>query len=364
MNVTDLRSALREQADLVIDHDAAQRVTLVHGRVRVVRRRRVAGVAALTVAVLAMVGAVSILPSRGAGPDDTGSDTGPVATSDPAPLPTIQHENFVAHSGEYDLVAATLGDPGQNTLELTVPAHREELFVSMACYGASGASEGYWVSGYAGDTRPDRPQSEWCGGDPLTPAVPGVSGQRPGPWYYPDGLTLKPENTPVTVNLELTKEVDENGAPLDNPDEIGTYVPVSNPDVVLGVAVYAVAEPVATVAGTEIRPLVGLDGQDYAYVEHHLSKPGERVLTWRLAPSTEERYYDVVFSDAMYPGEQGQGVEVSLDNGSCQSGFGFAHYRAGGCLLTPGEPHTITATIAGNPPKTALLGIILYRQAG
>ncbi|HEY0452740.1 hypothetical protein [Actinophytocola sp.] len=360
MNVTDLRSALHEQADTVTDHNAALRLVQVHARVRVARRRRIAGVAALTVGALALVSAVAVLPNRAAEPDNTG----PADPSDPAPVPTIQHENFVSHSGEFDLIAAKVGEPGQNTLDLTIPAHRGEVHVSMVCYGANGRRDGYWVSGYAGDSRPARPHSDWCGDDPNTPAVPAVTGSAPGPWNYGEGLTLQPADGQVTFHLELTREVDENGVPLDHPDSIGDYVPVSHPDVVLGAAVYTVADPVTTVAGTEIRPLVGVDGQDYAYEEHRLSEPGKRELTWRLEPSAEVRYYDVVASDAKDPDKPGPGVAVSLDGGSCRSGYAFAQFRAGGCLLSPGEPHTITVTIEGEPPKNALLGVVLYGQTG
>lgn len=358
MNVADLRAALHEQADTVDEHDTGRRVAQVHARVRVARRRRAAGAAALTVAVLALVSVVATLPEREAGPADPGP------TSEPAPLPTIEHENFLSHSGEFDLVAAEIGGRGQNTLDLTIPAHREELHVTMVCYGPSGPANGYWVSGYGGDRRPERPHSYWCGDDPSVPAVPGVFGEAPGPWHYDEGFTLQPANDPRTIHVELTQEVDEHGIPLDRADAIGDYVVVGHPDVVLGIAVYTVADPVATVAGTEIRPLVGLAGQDYAYADHRESGRGERQLTWHLPPSTAVRYYDVVADDAIDPDKPGPGVLATLDGTSCQSGYGFARFRAGGCLLTPGVPHTITVTTEGDPLKDTVLGIVLYEQTG
>jgi hypothetical protein len=52
---------------------------------------------------------------------------------------------------------------------------------------------------------------------------------------------------------------------------------------------------------------------------------------------------------------------MSLDGSSCQSNVGIVRFRAGGCLLSPGVPHTITVVIEGDPPKTsAVLGIVLY----
>ena len=357
MNVDELRTALRERADTVTDHDAVQRVVQVRARVRVARRRRVAGAAALTVAVLAAVGAISVLPNREA----------PPASPLPSPLPSapvIEHENFLSHSGEFDLIAAVVGEPGQNTVDLTVPAHDGPVQISMVCYGASGPAEGYWVSAHVGDDRPDRPDSAWCGDDPNTPSVPGAFGERPGPWNYPESLTLQPEDEQRTVHVELTQEVDENGEQLERADDIGNYVRVSNPAATIGVAAYSVADPVATVAGTEIRPLVGLAGQDYAYTDHRVSRPGERKLTWTLEPSTKERYYDVVGADVMPPDTHGPGFAASLDGTSCQSSFGFANYRAGGCLLSPGEPHTIEVTIEGDPPANALLGIVVYERTG
>jgi len=368
MNVTDLRAALRERADTVIDHDAAQRIVQVRARVRVARRRRIAGVAALTVCALAVVSAVAAFPDPVAGPDRPAEpDRTPTAEpSDLAPLPTIQHEGFLSHSGEFDLVAAKMGAPGQNTLDLTIPAHSGEVHVAMVCSGVSGPSGVYWVSGYAGDSRPDRPNSYWCGRDLDGPVVPGVSGSPPGPWSYDDaGLTFGPSSEPLTVHLELTQEVDKDGVPLDRPDAIGDYVPVSHPDAVLGVGVYAVADPITTVAGTDIRPRVGLAGQDYLYQDNRTSKPGERSLTWTLRPSDEERFYDFVATDAVDPDKPQHGVEAVLDGSSCIYNVGgYRSFRAGGCLLSPGVPHTITLTIQGDPLANAELGIVLYARGG
>jgi len=343
MDVNDLRAMLRDRADTVADdNDATERVAGVHARVLVARRKRVAGVAALTVGVLALVGTVSLLPDRAA-PDRMG----PADTA-----PTVQHENFVSHSGEYDLIAATVGEPGQNTLGLTVPAHRGRVFVKTVCYDVDGFPDGYWVSGYVGDTRPERPDSYWCGDDPDVPAVPGVFGTAPGPFAYPEGLAFETNGDRPVVRVELTRE--QNGA----------FVPVSNPDAVLGVAVYKVADPVATVAGMAIPPLVGLDGRDYSYVDHRQSQPGDRTLTWTLPPTPDVRYYDVVATDAMAPGTTGVGVISGLDGPTCQASHAAPRFRAGGCLLSPGEPHTITVTIQVDPPANAVLGIMLYRDPG
>lgn len=359
MNVDDLRSALIERAGTVSDNDASGRIAQVHARVRVARRRRVAGVATLTAGVLALVGAVSVLPDRGTEPDDTA----PAATPDPGPAPTIEHENFVSHSGAFNLIAAKVGEPGQNTLDLTVPAHDGEVRVSMVCYGANFLDDDYWVSGWVGDTRPERPVSSWCGEDPDTPHIPGVA-NSPGPWIYPPAPIIQPEDDQRTVHVELTLEVDENGEPLGNFNDVGTYVRADNPAVTLGVAVYAVADPVATVASWEIPPLVGLDGQDYAYVEHRATRPGERTLTWKLPPSPKERYYDVVFTNAKTPGTPGSAVQAGLDEVHCGTGYASPRARMGGCLMSPDEPHTITVSIERDPPRNAVLGIVLYERTG
>src|SRR5262245_38020725 len=108
MNVTELRAALRERADDVDHHDVSARVEKVHARVRRVRRRRIAGVGALTVGALVVVGAVTVLPNRAAGP----AGPGPTTTI-PAP-PVIHNDGFVSHSGEFDLIAAKVGRPGEN----------------------------------------------------------------------------------------------------------------------------------------------------------------------------------------------------------------------------------------------------------
>jgi hypothetical protein len=357
MNITDLRSALRERAADVNHHDPVERVSGVHARVRRVRRRRIAGVGALTVGALVIVGAVSVLPSRGGAPDRTG----PAARTDP---PVIHHDNFVSHSGGFDLIAAKVGKPGRNTLDIDVPAHRGELYVSMVCWG-HGGPDGYWVSGYTGDSRPARPASNWCRDEPMTPVVPMVRGEAPGPWNYDPGLTIGPDDR-ATVHLELTQEVDESGVPIVLPTEEGDHVLVTNPDTVLGVALYTVADPIAEVAGTMVPSRVGLNGQDYAYVRHLPSTPGTRVLTWTLDPSTEERYYDVIASNAVVPNKKGQGagVNMSLDGDNCRVFFSSATFRTGGCLLSPGEPHTITVTVSGDLPAGTALAIVLYQRSG
>lgn len=359
MNITQLRSALREKADIVPDHGADVRIAKVQARIRRVRRRRVAGAAALTVAVLVLAGAVTVVVPRGG---STGVAAGTTEPAQPPPeelVPVAVSDHFVSHSGEFDLIDSKVGKPGESALDFTFDAPGGELHVAMLCYGTGSALGRYWISGWSGE-RPQRPYSTWCGGDRDTPGIPGAHGTAPGPWNYDDELTMRPDRGRVTVQVELTNEVDENGVPLDNASETGDYVPVTHPGVVLAIGVYRVAEPVTTVAGTEIHSLVGLDGQDYAYQEHRASKPGARELTWRLEPSPTMRYYDFLAADAMFPNQPGQGVEAVLDGTTCRSSYAFAKFRAGGCLLTPGEPHTITVRVIEDSPETVVLGIVLY----
>jgi hypothetical protein len=133
---------------------------------------------------------------------------------------------------------------------------------------------------------------------------------------------------------------------------------------VLGIGVYKIEEPVVTVAGTDIRPRVGINAVDYAYVEHRVSKPGERRLTWTLEPSTAERYYDVVSDNSANPDDPSAAITAILDVEDCPSVWAFPRYRAGGCLLSPGEPHTITVTIDPGMPENAVVGIVLYQRTG
>lgn len=351
MNVDELRNALREQAETVADHDPERRAAGVRARVRVIRRRRVVGAAALTVTALAVVSAVMTLPDREAAP----ADPTPVPTTPTAPLPTVQHEGFVPHSGEFDLVAARTGETGESSLALTVPPHLEELQVTMVCHGTTGPAGVHWVSGYEGDIRPARPWSVSCGGDPDEPAVPES-------YYNDDDITLEPSPVPVTVHVELTQERDAHGDLLDNPSATGTYTPVTNPDVVLGIGVYAVAEPVVTVLSTAIPPRVGVDGTDYDYVGHRTTKPGERTLTWTLPPSPKVRYYEAVSENTVADGDPGPGVTASFDDRNCQTSWSAIRYRTGGCLLSAGEPHTITVTIDPGMPENAMAGIVLYER--
>jgi hypothetical protein len=110
---------------------------------------------------------------------------------------------------------------------------------------------------------------------------------------------------------------------------------------------------------------VGLDGVDYTYVDHRASKPGERKLTWTLPPSPKVRYFDAVSDNSAAEDDPRASITASFDGGSCQNSWvASPRYRAGGCLLSAGKPHTITVTIDPGMPEDAVVGIVVYERAG
>jgi hypothetical protein len=344
MNIDDLRATLRERAGTVTDHDPVQRVGQVRARVRVARRRRIAGIAALAAGVLVVAGAVSVLP-----------DKAPDITRPADPLPVIQHDRFVSHSGQYDLILAEVGERGQNTLELTIPPGQGQLYVSMLCEEAAAIAGQYGVTGYS-STAPGELTSQGCSDNPAVPKTPGVNTGPSGNvtwWGYLDGISVRSGADPVTVHIELAQDQGSTRATR-----------ASNPDALIGLGVYRVADPVATVATFEIPPRVGLGGQDYAYVDHRASQPGERSLTWTLEASATERYFDVVAANIVDPDTPVTMFKVAADCSRGTYGYNMPRRRAGGCLLSPGEPHTITVTVEGGTAKDGLLGITLYERTG
>lgn len=349
MNVTDLRSALRDRAADVDHHYATERVVEVHTRVRRVRRRRIATAGVFAAVALVLVGAATALPGRGAEPDRTR----------PAQAPT--DKGFLRHSGSFDLLTAEVGRLGQSRLDVTLSQSPHELLIDAVCHRPGGPAGGYWVSAWVGDTMPDRPQSTRCGRDRGTPADPGPRGDAPGPWQYEPRLTV-PRFDPVTVHVALTRVLDQNGVPVDDPDDTGTHVLAQDPRATLSVGVYSIAEPVHKILATEIRPLVGLNGQDYAYLEAREAKPGEHQLTWRLDPAGEERYFDVAAANLApsTAADPGTTVSVGVDGDHCRIDYTLPRLRVGGCVLAPGRPHTITATMSGDVPQYAVVGIVLY----
>lgn len=124
---------------------------------------------------------------------------------------------------------------------------------------------------------------------------------------------------------------------------------------VLAAAVYALPEPVATVAGSDIEPLEVSRGQEWAYLDSIESKPGKVRLTTTFPALDEEVLLELVTDPVGTTAE----VELRVDGVASASPQRFPLGGTSvGDMLTPGEPHTVTLRIVGDVPPDARLAIV------
>ncbi len=124
MRIDELRTTLQDHAGTVHDHGAATRAGEVHGRVRAVRRRRTAAVAAAA-AVVALAGVVSLPPLL---------DRTPPGPAD-APSALAGHdvpETEVAAGFTYRYVEGVEGEPSENPLTMEVRVEDRPRLVAFA----------------------------------------------------------------------------------------------------------------------------------------------------------------------------------------------------------------------------------------
>ena len=124
---------------------------------------------------------------------------------------------------------------------------------------------------------------------------------------------------------------------------------------ILAAAVYALPEPVAILARTDIEPLEVSLGQEWAYLDSVESKPGDERLTATFAALDEEAVLELV-SDPV-----GSDAKVRLFVDGVATGSPTTFPLGGtnlGDKLTPGEPHKVTLRIVGDVPPDARLAIV------
>ena len=124
---------------------------------------------------------------------------------------------------------------------------------------------------------------------------------------------------------------------------------------ILAAAVYALPEPVAVLARTDVEPLEVSLGQEWAYLDSVESKPGDERLTATFAALDEEVVLELV-SDPV-----GSDAKVRLVVDGVATGSPTTFPLGGtnlGDKLTPGEPHKVTLRIIGDVPPDARLAIV------
>jgi hypothetical protein len=207
VNVAELSAALRQQAEEMEPGFSPQLAT-VHARVRRVRRRRATG-AVLGAAAIVATAALTVVHPRG--------DSRPEPV---APRPLV----FPEHVGRYHLVAAQSGEPGESRITVALPRPSQKFAVSAACRGPQD---------------PDAPLETLLdtrlvvngtnvGGVFCSPH-PEAVGPRPSPIYNDlelrtNGVDLRSRSLVLSLTLVRGRFTQER---------------VTDPDAVLGLAVYA-----------------------------------------------------------------------------------------------------------------------------
>jgi hypothetical protein len=130
MNVSDLSSALHEEADELDVAGVAPQLPRVHSRVQTARRRRRTTVVAISAVA---IGAATTLAL--ALPDRLERDPAPVA---PVHHPAYDPPIFPAQVGSYHLVTSQVGEPGDSHISLTAQKPTGRFAIMPACSGPKG----------------------------------------------------------------------------------------------------------------------------------------------------------------------------------------------------------------------------------
>ncbi|HEY6935241.1 MAG TPA: hypothetical protein VI452_17725 [Marmoricola sp.] len=232
------------------------------------------------------------------------------------------------------LVGAHLGRSGQSRVafEVTVPSTR--LRFSTSCAGAPTHD----MVELSVNGQPLGSSS--C--DPLPDLDPGASGASRGPQGWDGSLGIHPGAT-LHLTLRLLGRHDR---------------PTTVPGVVLGGGVYRLAAPVARVAGWDVPALVEGPGGTYRYQRSAQSRPGQARLTLHLAAASQRRL--VNYGTSHVRGE----VDVVIDGRSDDGVQGGGSSYAGGPVLSPGRPHTVTLVVRRGLTPRSVLGIVISRRQG
>lgn len=331
----DLRATLDQHAAEVGDDVASARVAAVHGRARVVRRRRAAGVGAAAVLAVAAAGVVAVMPSPAPGPaaapesltalgwryqlDDTASSSGDQVAVDLGSSELPRLVSWSTRGGDQTVVVRWSGERWTSEVAdygdfvRVPPGFEGEVSVrgpeglSLATYvldpSASPEGVGEGLTTF---------RAEVAGLDLLGAAV-GEPGQasvevdlRPGRgmvWlgYSCEGL---PRGTRMNVNWvgapgSLVFGGCDSGSSFDPGGSAGIGIPAGRragddvmlrmwvtrdgvpvadgeiPDLRLGLGAYALSTPPTTVAGVQLRDRIEDGAHVWRLVDVAVARDGE-----------------------------------------------------------------------------------------
>jgi hypothetical protein len=305
-----VQGTLQRQAELVVDHGLAVRGAAARRRAQALRaRRRVVGAAvvglAVVVAAATMVGAESL--QRDDGPDPSDLSTRIVTV----------HESYAGRT----LIASAEATGGQD-LTLRAGSARGSEWL-LTCTGVSGDySIQFSLDGNEGATASCKERAAL--GDT---------------WRF-----RLPSGSAVESQLHVWTTRTSDG------------VRATPAGVVLAAAAYALPDPEATVAGTDIYPLEENFGAEWEVLGSKESEPGQRSVTMDVP-----RYVGASMLELLSAGSGEAEVRLVVDGVRVHTDPPV--YVLGGSsigdMLTGGQPHRVTLYIQGTVPPDARLGIVV-----
>ena len=299
MSIQDLQQTLHTHAGTVVDTGLTGRAAAARRRASSIRRRRALAAVAAAVAVPLAVVALDSAPW---------DRTSPVVVD---PEPQLFPGSFAGRV-LIDSEVVT----GRSEVELTAPESRNTEW-RASCRGVG---DGYTL------------HVSMDGGEPGE--LPCDVAVLTGRWI---AYQLGPEEPagPHTLRAWLTRTADGKVA-----------APASGS---LGVAVYRIPAPAATVAGHQVPELEVDEGIEYALTRHEQSEPGQRTFT-----STYDSGTQPVEVDWFTTGGGSTEVQVVVDGRpetTVVLGMGGP-----GLVLDPGR-HTLTLRAVDPAPADTLLGV-------
>lgn len=309
MNVEEqVRRTMLAHAEDVTVGPAAGRAAKAREQARMMRVRRNAGV----VAGIAAVAAIAV-----------GVGASGILRADPPPEPARQPDRTIE-------VADTFA--GRTLITSGETHDGEPLFLGVEAPAGS-----QWMISCAG-----------IGSDYTVHRT--IDGQfeetAPCNWVQPLGETMSFRWTsaePVGSVAEFAVWITKDGEAV-QPD-----------GAILAAAVYALPEPVTTLAGSDIEPLEVALGQEWAYLDSVGSEPGAKSVSARFDALDEEALLELATAPL------GTDLQVKLVVDGVVTGSPTTFPLGGtnlGDKLSAGEPHTVTLRIIGEPPPDARLGIV------
>lgn len=314
MSIQELQDTLRAHAEVIDDVGPAARGAAVRRKATMIRRRQalVTAVAAAILLPLTWFATLAVNPFDRDTPDVLPADT----PSDPS------SDLFVEAFAGRTLIDSGVVT-GESEIVFSAQASRNTEW-RVVCDGVG--------SDYTLHLSLD-------GGEPgeLTCDVELLSGR----WI---GYQLGPEyplDAEHTLRAWLTRTSD--GAE------------VAPPDGRIGVAVYSLPAPAASIAGHQVQELEADSGQEWRLTHQEESAPGDPDLS-----STYSAGDGPVEVDWYTSGTGGSTVQVYVDG---QPETSLILGEGGpGLVLAPGR-HTVRLRVLGDPPPDALLGLVWREES-